>query len=113
MLTTCAALTRGTRFVVRSARGGGGAGAQAQDHSVWLSSDRQRLQWRVCRGAGSTQVAPDGVVFVAELSSVELKRRQGAPVLLLHTAERRLALEFVLPEVAPTWAAALCRLANL
>ena len=53
----CAALTRGTRFVVRSARGG----EKAQDHSVWLSSDRKRLQWRVCRGAGSTQVAPDGV----------------------------------------------------
>jgi hypothetical protein len=65
-------LCQGTRFLVK-------AGGQCQPHSIWLSRDQAKLQWRVCEqrqlgGAGSGgSNKPDGAVFISDIQTVRLK----------------------------------------
>jgi hypothetical protein len=65
-------LEKGSRFFVK-------AGGQSQPHSVWLSRDHTKLQWRVCEqrqlgGAASGKGSnPDGVIFVSDIKSAHLK----------------------------------------
>ena len=81
---------------------------KAVSHYLWLSHDAARLQWRA-RDPFALDSAPSGFLVVRELTGCEIKHKNGEPALLLHTPDRRLALEFAEGgDVSPTcWAATL------
>lgn len=106
----------GSRFLVRGRATRGPGTARSQAHSVWLSSDLAKLQWRVCR-VNDTNPKPDGWIFVDALTEVAQKRKKsdsssspGAVVLYLCTETRRLVLEEMVRGTAAVWAEALNQL---
>ena len=88
------------------------ASGQAQDHSVWLSGDGGKLQWRV---SASRDISPDGVVFVDEVTEVVARRsrKTGRLVLFVSTPTRTLNLEPLLQDIVPLWVRTLRELAGL